>query len=101
MIVRLHVASCFTTQCSCGLSSRECIYDILRCKGSIQCILTDHCRYSRDLPQGGMEVSCKLHLLGDDKCKYFDKVKTFAVEPLHDQGAKTREVMSSLVAQSA
>ena len=43
-----------------------------------------------------MEVPCKLYLLGDDKCKYFDKVKAFAVEPLHDQGTKMREVKSSL-----
>ena len=39
----------------------------IRCGGSIQCEVTDHCRYSRDLPQGGMEVPCKLHFRADGR----------------------------------
>ena len=57
----------------------------IRRGGSIQCEVTDHRRYSRDLPQGGMEVPCKLHFRGDGselkKVKaYFSKIKAFAME---------------------
>ena len=57
----------------------------IRRGGSIQCEVTDHRRYSRDLPQGGMEVPCKLHFRADGselkKVKaYFSKIKAFAVE---------------------
>ena len=57
----------------------------IRHGGSIQCEVTDHRRYSRDLPQGEMEVPCKLHFRGDGSelknvKAYFSKIKAFAME---------------------
>jgi len=70
----------------------------IRHGGSIQCIITDHRHYSRDLPQGRMEVPCKLQFLGNEnelqKLKsYFIKVNAFAVEStIHpDQSTKTEK----------
>jgi len=37
----------------------------IRHGGSIRHEITDSRHYSRDLPQGGMEVPCKLHFYGD------------------------------------
>ena len=36
----------------------------IRCGGSISCKVIGRCHYSRDLPQGGLEIPCKLILLG-------------------------------------
>ena len=63
----------------------------IRRGGRIQCEVTDHHCYSRDLPQGGMEVPCKLHFRADGselkKVKaYFSKIKAFAV----DSSTKTK-----------
>jgi len=55
----------------------------IRRGGSIRCEITDGCRYSRNLPQGGMKVPCKLHFYSDgSELKkieaYFSKIKTLA-----------------------
>lgn len=83
-----HLPRCISTVCSL----------FIRRSGSIRCVVSDHRRYSRDLPQGGMEVPCKLHFLGNKselkKFKsYFDKVKAFTVETTTkpDQSTKTEE----------
>ena len=47
----------------------------IRRRGSIQCEVIDHRCYSRDLPQGGMEVPCKLHFCADGS--ELKKVKAF------------------------
>ena len=67
----------------------------IRRSGSIRCVITDRRRYSRDLPQGGMEVPCKLHFLGNEselkKIKsYFAKVKAFTVETTTQSDQSTR-----------
>ena len=36
----------------------------IRRGGSILCKIIGRHRYSRDLPQGGMDVPCRLHLMG-------------------------------------
>ena len=51
--------------------SRICSLFILR-GGTITCIVSGHCRYSADLPQGGMEVPCNLLFRG--KKKYLLKI---------------------------
>jgi len=67
----------------------------IRRSGSIRCVITDRRRYSRDLPQGGMEVPCKLHFLGNEselkKIKsYFAKVKAFTVETTTQSDQSTK-----------
>ena len=47
----------------------------ITCGSSIQCEVTYHRRYSRDLPQGGMDVPCKLHFYADGS--ELKKVKAF------------------------
>ena len=37
---------------------------LIRCGGSITCKVIGRRRYSRDLPQGGLGIPCKLILLG-------------------------------------
>ena len=39
----------------------------LRRGGEIHCTVTGSRRYSRDLPQGGLEVPCTLSFMGDNK----------------------------------
>ena len=45
----------------------------LRRGGSITCHVTGHRRYSRDLPQGGVEIPCTLVFQGNSK--YVEKAK--------------------------
>ena len=46
---------------------------LLRHSGSIKCKVTCSRQYSRDLPQGGLEIPCTLTFEGDEKC--IEKVK--------------------------
>ena len=46
--------------------SRLCSLFILR-DGTITCIVSGHCRYSINLPQGGMEILCNLVFRGKKK----------------------------------
>ena len=45
----------------------------LRYSGSIKCKVTGSRQYSRDLPQGGLEIPCQLTFEGNEK--YIGKVK--------------------------
>ena len=38
----------------------------IRRGGIIQCEVTGNCRYSADLPQGGLEIPCALDFITDD-----------------------------------
>ncbi len=54
--------------------SRVCSI-FLRRGGSMHCVASRGQRYSADLPQGGMEIPCKLHFEG--KIKEISKVKRY------------------------
>jgi len=44
--------------------------------GSLRCIITDtHRRYSADLPQGGLEIPCKLVFESTEKSNLVPKVR--------------------------
>ena len=47
--------------------------------GTISCVVVNKRRYSRDLPQGGLEIPCKLVFKG--KAKYISKVKRLVLPP--------------------
>ena len=53
--------------------SQICLLSLARC-GAIVCTPTGGRRYSSDLPQGGLEIPCKLKFTG--KWKEVQKVKT-------------------------
>ena len=52
-----HVPQCISAICS----------TFLRRGGEIRCTVTGSRRYSRDLPQGGLEIPCMLHFMGSSK----------------------------------
>lgn len=60
-----HVPRCISAMCS----------SFLRRGGEICCTVTGSRRYSRDLPQGGLEVPCTLRFMGSSK--ELKKVKTY------------------------
>ena len=62
----------------------------LRCGGSISCIITGRHQYSRDLPQGGMEIPCKYRFVGSPK--ELNKVESC----LHGQTYKGDEKQRSI-----
>ena len=66
----------------------------LRRGGSISCIITRRRQYSRDLPQGGMEVPCKYRFVGSPK--ELSKVESC----LHGQTYKGDENQRSMITPS-
>ena len=62
----------------------RCFSIFLRRGGTISCEITGRRKYSRDLPQGGLEVPCVLTFKGDEK-EIKKLVKLFTVK---DQACK-------------
>ena len=62
--------------------------------GSISCIITGRRQYSRDLPQGGMEIPCKYRFVGSPK--ELNKVESC----LHGQTYKGDEKQRSIKTSS-
>ena len=48
--------------------------------GTIDCVVVNSRRYSRDLPQGGLEIPCRLIFNG--KAKYVSKIKRLVLPPV-------------------
>ena len=65
----------------------------IRRGGTIRCSITGHCRYSRDLVQGGMEVPCQLTFIGLGK-----EVKKVRYNFARDLSSKAAATQTKLVA---
>ena len=63
----------------------------LRHSGAIKCKVTGTRQYSRDLPQGGLEIPCQLTFEGSDE-KYIRKVKKLLKLSDSDSGSPTVSV---------
>ena len=62
----------------------------LRRGGSISCIITGRRQYSRDLPQGGMEIPCKYRFVGSPK--ELNKVESCLHGQTHKDDEKQRSI---------
>ena len=79
-----HIPQCISVMCS----------SFLRRGGEIRCTVTGRWRYSSDLPQGSLEVSCTLCFMGNSK--ELKKVKTFyKTAPFLSKGEKVTEMQPS------
>jgi hypothetical protein len=58
-------------------------------QGTISCEVTGNRMYSKDLPQGGLEIPCKLCFRGT--AKYVDKVKALLADLPQEQMEKPKE----------
>ena len=70
----------------------------LRQGGSITCKVTGSRQYSRDLPQGGLEIPCQLTFEGNEK--YIDKVKKLMKLSDTDSGSPTASVVADTAGTS-
>ena len=61
----------------------------LRRGGAIYCVVTGHRRYSRDLPQGGMEIPCKYRFVGNGT--EIKKLQSYITKPVHYLLSKSDE----------
>ena len=63
----------------------------LRYSGLIKCKVTGSRQYSRNLPQGGLEIPCKLTFAGSEK--YIGKVKKLLKLSISDSDSQTVSVV--------
>ena len=68
--------------------SRMCAV-FLRNRGTIKCTVSGSRRYSRDLPQGGMEIPCILEFFGE--AKWLKKISKLIKELGFDDKSEGRE----------
>ena len=80
-----HVPRCISTLCSL----------FIRRGGTIFCVVTGRRRYSRDLPQGGMEIPCKYRFVGGGK--EIKKVRSYITKPVnHLPSSRDDRIQQSL-----
>ena len=68
----------------------------IRRSGEVYCIVTGIRRHSRDLPQGGMEIPCKYHFIGNGKD--LKKIRSYiSNHPAKEMLSSTTDNLSSSV----
>ena len=75
----------------CNISTLCSLF--LRRGGAIYCVVTGHHRYSRDLPQGGMEIPCKYRFV--DNRTEIKKVQSYITKPAHYLPSKRMKIKLS------
>ena len=58
--------------------------------GTIRCVINGNCQYSHNLPQGGLEVPCKLYFVGNGQelkkvQSYFTRTKSLTISGIKEE----------------